>query len=88
MSKTRIIKPSADAMVKMMRRVKIPETVAYETVKSTTSRMDYPYAHVLKHYSFSYVPASVPQQHDNYWEAVFQPRTAATRALDSIPLVC
>ena len=57
----KIIKPSADAMVKMMRRVKIPETVAYETVKSTTSRMDYPYAHVLKYYSFSYVPASVPQ---------------------------
>ena len=47
MTKTKIIKPSADVMATMMQREKITVTGAYETVKLNTSSMDDTYAHVL-----------------------------------------
>ena len=49
MSKTKIVKPSSDAMAMMMRRYIMPETGAYETVESTSSRMDYPSAYVIEY---------------------------------------
>ena len=61
MYKTKIMMPSADAISMIIQRKQMPFTGEYDTMKLTTLRMDYPYAHVLKYYSFSYVPASVPQ---------------------------
>ena len=50
MSKTKIIRPSTDAISMMiMRREKIPSTGEYYTVKSTHSSTDDPSAHVLEH---------------------------------------
>ena len=39
-------------MEMMMQRYIIPATNVYETVKSKTSSMDYPYAHVLEYSSY------------------------------------
>ena len=47
MSKQKTIKPSADAMAVMMQIYLMPKTGPYETVKSTTSIMDDPYAQVI-----------------------------------------
>ena len=47
MSKTKIIKPSADVIAIMMQREWMPATAAYETTKSTPSSMDYLSVHVL-----------------------------------------
>ena len=47
MSKTKIIRPSVDAIVMIMRRERMPATGAYDKVKSTPSSMDDPSAHVL-----------------------------------------
>ena len=43
MSKTKTIRPSADAIAMMVRMELIPETVLYDTVKSTHSIMDDPF---------------------------------------------
>ena len=47
MSKTKIMKHSKDAMEMITKREIMVETGAYETVKSTPSRMDDKYAHVM-----------------------------------------
>ena len=47
MSKTKIIKPSVDAVAMMTQREQIPVTGAYETVKSTPSNIDDPSVHVM-----------------------------------------
>ena len=49
MSKTKRIKTSTNAMAVMMQRERMPETGAYETVKSTPSSMDYPSSHVMEY---------------------------------------
>ena len=49
MSKTRMIKPYADAMSMMMQREQMPATGEYETMKSNTSIMDDPSAHVMEY---------------------------------------
>ena len=51
-SKTKIISPSEDSIEIMMQRERIPATGAYDTVKSTPSIMDDPYAHVLEYKSY------------------------------------
>ena len=38
--------------------------------------------------SYSSGPASVNLYHAHYWVLVFRPITAATRSLDSFPLLC
>ena len=48
MSKTKIIRPSADAILMNTQKDWMPATSAYDTVNSTPSRMDDPYAHVLE----------------------------------------
>ena len=48
MSKTKIIKTSADAMEMMIKRYLMTETGEYETVKSTPSSMDDPSTHFLE----------------------------------------
>ena len=53
MSETRIIRPSAYAIEMMTQRERIPlATGEYDTVKSTTSRMDDKYTHVLEYISY------------------------------------
>ena len=47
MSKTKNIKPYADAMAMMVRRDLIPETDVYETLESTPSRMDDSSSHLI-----------------------------------------
>ena len=41
-----------------------------------------------RHSSSSSGPASMTLYNSDYWVVVFQPRTAATSSLDSVPLVC
>ena len=52
MYKTKIIKPSADAMEMMIQRELVTETGAYETVKSTTSIIDDTSANALEYRSY------------------------------------
>ena len=52
MYKTKIIKPSAYAMVLMIQRYLMPPIRANETVKSTTSSMDGSYEDVLEFSSY------------------------------------
>ena len=47
MSKTNKMRPSADEISMIMRRSRISYIGAYDTVKSTPSIMDDPYAHVI-----------------------------------------
>ena len=47
MSKTKIMRPSADAVDMIMQRDRMTATGAYDTVNSTPSNMDDPYAYVL-----------------------------------------
>ena len=49
MSKTKIIKPSEDAIAMVMWMEKLSSTGAYETVNSTTSSMDYASKHVMEY---------------------------------------
>ena len=49
MSKLKIINPSADEIGMMIQRDLIPATGAYETAKSTTSRIYDPSAYVLEY---------------------------------------
>ena len=49
MSKTKIMRPSEDAIDMMMKMDQIPATDAYDTVKSTTSIMDDTYEHVIEY---------------------------------------
>ena len=53
MLETKIIRPSVDAIVKMMRRDRMPVTVVYDKVKSTPTIMDDTYAHVLKYRKYA-----------------------------------
>ena len=52
MSETKIIRPSADEIAMMTQRDWMSATGAYKTVKSTPSRMDYPYSHVMVYISY------------------------------------
>ena len=52
MYKTKIIKISADSMMMMMQIDLMPETSVHETVTSTTSRVDDPYALVVEYSSY------------------------------------
>ena len=52
MSGTKIIKPYVDKISMIMRRDHMPETGAYDTVKSTPSSMDDPSVHVLEYRSY------------------------------------
>ena len=52
MHKTKIMRPSADAIVMIMQREGIPETGAYDKVKSITSIMDDPSVRVLDYKSY------------------------------------
>ena len=47
MSKTKILKPSADAISVVMQSDWMTDTGAYDTVQSIPSSMDEPSAHVL-----------------------------------------
>ena len=55
MFKTKIMRPSADTIATVMKMERIPATGAYDTVKSTTSIMDDPSAHVLEYRSYRFV---------------------------------
>ena len=46
MSKTKIMRPSVDAISMIMQRERMPSTGYYDTVKSTPSSMDDPSAQV------------------------------------------
>ena len=48
----KIVRPSADAISMMMQRERMTETGAYETVKSTTSRIDDTSANALEYRSY------------------------------------
>ena len=52
MSKTKIMRPSADVITVIMQREQMPATGLYDTVKSTPSSMDDPYAHVIEYKSY------------------------------------
>ena len=52
MSKTKIVRPSADAISMMIQRDQIPATGAYVTVKSTTSIVYDTSAHVVFYISY------------------------------------
>ena len=49
MFKTKIIRPSVDAIAVMMKRGRIPATGAYDTMKLTTSIMNDPSTHVFEY---------------------------------------
>ena len=51
MYKTKRMRPSADETAMIIQRDRIPATVAYDKVESTSSRMDDPSAHVLDYRS-------------------------------------
>ena len=48
MSNTKRIRTSAESIAMLIQRECIPDTGAYDTVKSTTSTMDDPSAYVLE----------------------------------------
>ena len=50
-SNTNIMRPYAEAIAMIMHRERMPATGAYNTLKSTPSIMDDPYAHVLEYNS-------------------------------------
>ena len=52
MSKKKIMRPSTNTIAMIMQRERITAPGAYDTVKSTTSIIDYPYAHVLDYRSY------------------------------------
>ena len=52
MSKTKIMRPSADEITMIIQRVWIPTTVAYDTVNSTPSSMDDSSEHFLEYISY------------------------------------
>ena len=52
MYKTKLIIPFSEAMEMMIQGYLIPATGAYETVKSTPSIKDYPYAYGFEYISY------------------------------------
>ena len=52
MSKKNIIRPYVEAIAMIMQRERMPSICAYDTVKSTPSRMDDKPAHVLEYISY------------------------------------
>ena len=52
MSKTKIMRPSVDAIAVITRREMMPSTGEYDKVKSTPSSMDDPSAHVREYKSY------------------------------------
>ena len=52
MSKTKIMRPSIDAIAVIIQRERMPAKGAYDTVKSTPSIVDDPYEHVIEYRSY------------------------------------
>ena len=52
MSKTKIIRPSVDAISMMIQRGRISATGVYDTVNSTPSSMDYIFSHFMEYISY------------------------------------